>query len=182
MGKIINSTYVSLDGVQAEPQEWSLAYFNDEAGAFASEMLYGADAMLMGRRTYEGFAKSWTPRTGDFADRFNSMPKYVASTTLSTLMWNNSQLIEGDLVSEVARIKERENLIMYGYGPVGRALLEAGVLDELRVWIHPEIVGRHGADGLLFHSGSAVKLDLADVRTFATGVIVATYVPKHPSA
>lgn len=179
MKKLINSTYVSLDGVQAEPQEWSLAYFNDEAGEFANEMLYGSDAMLMGRVTYEGFAKAWTPRTGDFADRFNSMPKYVASRTLTTLSWN-SRLIEGDLVSEVAKIKEQESLIMYGYGPVGRALLKAGVLDELRLWIHPEIVGRHGADGLLFHSGSAAKLDLADVKTFATGVIVATYTPKRP--
>lgn len=182
MRKIINSTYVSLDGVQNDPQEWSLAYFNDEAGAFAAEMLFSADALLMGRLTYEGFAESWSARDGDFADRFNSMKKYVASTTLDKLDWTNSHLIEGDLVTEVAKLKEEGDgsIMMYGYGPVGRALLEAGLLDELRLWIHPEIVGRGGISGLIYHEGSSAKLEVADVRTFATGVVVVTYRPAVP--
>lgn len=184
MRKIINSTYVSLDGVQDEPQEWSFDYFNDEAGAFAHEMLFSSDTLLMGRHTYEGFAGSWSTRDGEFADRINGMKKYVASTTLDKVEWTNSELIQGDLVTEVAKLKEQDgqNIMMYGYGPVGRTLLEAGLLDELRLWIHPVIVGRGGVQALIYNDGSAAKLELVDVKTFSSGVVVVTYGPSPTSA
>ncbi|GAA4061847.1 dihydrofolate reductase family protein [Nonomuraea soli] len=176
MRKIINSTYVTLDGVQEDPQDWSFTYFNEEAAALAHEQLFSSGALLMGRRTYEGFAEAWPGRDGDFADRINGMPKYVATTTLDKLDWDNSHLITGDLVTEVTKLKQEDgqDILMYGYGPVARKLMENGLLDELRLWVHPEIVGRGGPAGLLYHEGSAGRLQLADVKTFATGVVVLT--------
>ncbi|MEV0582041.1 dihydrofolate reductase family protein [Nonomuraea sp. NPDC050310] len=181
MRKIINSTYVSLDGVQSNPHEWSLKYFNEEAGALAYEQLFSSDAMLMGRLTYEGFAEAWSARAGqdEFADRFNSMPKYVASTTMDKADWTNTQVLEGDLVEAVRGLEG--TILMYGYGPVARTLLENGLLDELRLWVHPEIVGRGGLDGLIYHEGSAGQLELAEVKTFSNGVVVLCLRPKAES-
>lgn len=178
MRKIVNSTYVSLDGVQDNPQDWTWDYFNEESGVLANELLNASDTLLMGRRTYEGFAEAWSARAGQdaFADRINSMTKYVATTTLDKLDWTNSHIIEGDVVAEVAKIKEQEgqNILMYGYGPIARALTANGLLDELRLWVHPVIVGRFGPEGLLYNEGSTGKFQLTDVKTFATGVSVLT--------
>src|SRR5262245_34507367 len=107
MRKIIESTLVSLDGVIGDPQLWAMNYFDNEAQKDALEQLLASDAMLMGRRTYEIFAKVWPARTGDYPDRINSMRKYVFSSSLQRADWNNSTIIRGEVAAETARLKQQ---------------------------------------------------------------------------
>jgi dihydrofolate reductase len=182
MRKIIESTLVSLDGVIGDPHLWAMNYFDNEAQEDALGLLLASDAMLMGRRTYEIFAGVWPPRTGDYADRMNSIRKYVFSSTLERADWNNSTIIRGDVAAEVAKLKQQDGqgLVIYGHGPLGQTLLEHGLLDELRFWIHPLIVGR---GSLLFREGEKTILKLVAKKTLGTGVVVLTYQPagKDPA-
>src|SRR5688572_5154305 len=103
MRKVIISTMVTLDGVMDSPEKWSFSYWNEEVGKYALEQLFSSDALLIGKATYEGFAEAWTGRTDEagFADKMNSMPKYVASTTLKEAAWTNSTIIKGSVVEEI---------------------------------------------------------------------------------
>jgi dihydrofolate reductase len=174
MRRIIESTLVSLDGVIGEPHVWAKDYFDSEAREDALKQLLASDAMLMGRRTYEIFAKIWPAQTGDYADRINSMRKYVFSSTLDRATWNNATIVKGDVATEVAKLKRQEgrDLIIYGHGLLGQALLEHRLLDELRFSIHPLVVG-HGK--LLFREGDSAALRLVATKTLRTGVVVITY-------
>jgi dihydrofolate reductase len=176
MRKIIESTLVSLDGVIGDPHLWAMNYFDNEAQEEAFKLLLASDAMLMGRRTYEIFAGVWPARTGDYADRMNSIRKYVFSSTLERADWNNSTIIKGDVATEVAKLKQQDgkDLVMYGHGPLGQTLLERHLLDELRLWIHPLIVSR---GKLLFREGEKTILKLVAKKTLGTGVVVLTYQP-----
>src|SRR6476660_7209377 len=109
MRKIVATEYVSLDGVMDEPGVWSGPFFNDEAAKFKYDELFASDALLLGRVTYEGFAKSWPTMTGtgDFGERMNGLPKYVVSTTLDEAAWNNSTLIKENVVEEIAKLKQQ---------------------------------------------------------------------------
>lgn len=180
MRKVITSTYVSLDGVMENPQHWSLDYFNEEAGTYASQQLFASDALLMGRRTYEVFAQAWPGRSGDdFSDRMNSMTKYVASTTLGSVDWNNTTIISGDLVEEVTALKQQpgDDILMYGFGPVAQTLLRHDLLDELRFWVHPLFVGSGTPQDLLFREIPQAKLTLVDSTTLSNGVVILAYRP-----
>lgn len=129
MGKLVGSTFITLDGVISSPEKWSAPYWNEEHNAYASTLLSAADALLLGRRTYEGFAQAWPERSGDpYTDKINSMPKYVASTTLTDPTWN-ATVIEGDVAEAVARIKKDTtgNILKFGTGPLDRLLLEHGL-------------------------------------------------------
>jgi dihydrofolate reductase len=180
MRKIINSTYITLDGVIENPA-WTTPFFDDEAAAFAGSQTEAADALLMGRRTYDGFAAAWPkmdesdPSTG--AAYFNNVKKYVASTTLTDPEWNNTEVLQGDLVDEVAKLKARDgkDILMYGYGVVTHTLLKAGLLDEVRFWIHPVFEGGPTVSSPL--SDVKTTLALADTRVMKSGVIIATYRP-----
>jgi len=178
MRKIIESTLVSLDGVIGDPHLWAMNYFDDEAQKDSLETLLASDAMLMGRRTYEIFAGVWPARTGDYADRMNGIRKYVFSSTLERADWNNSTIIRGDVATEVAKLKQQDGqgLVMYGHGPLGQTLLEHGLLDELRVWIHPILVG---SGRLLFREGEKTILKLIAKKTLGTGVVVLSYQPAE---
>ena len=178
MRKIIESTLVSLDGVIGDPHLWAMNYFDDEAQKDSLEMLLASDAMLMGRRTYEIFAGVWPARTGDYADRMNSIRKYVFSSTLERADWNNSTIIRGDVAAEVAKLKQQDGrgLVIYGHGPLGQTLLEHGLLDQLRFWIHPILVGR---GRLLFLEGEKRILKLIAKKTLGTGVVVLSYQPAE---
>jgi dihydrofolate reductase len=173
MRRIINSTYVTLDGVISDPQEWSLDYFDPTAGAYALDKLRASDALLMGRLTYEGFAAAWPERSGDeFSDRMNKMTKHVASTTLTAPSWNNTHLLEGDLIEAVRALKEQdgEDILMYGYGPVAQQLVGHGLLDELHLWIHPLL---HGAGtSSIFARGVTGRYSKVVTRPFDSGVVV----------
>jgi dihydrofolate reductase len=176
MRKIIESTLVSLDGVIEDPHVWATPYFNGEAERHALELLSTSDAMLMGRRTYEFFAAAFPHQTGEYGERVNRIPKYVFSSTLKKVDWSNSSIVTGDVAAEAAKLKQQtgKDLVIYGHGLLGQTLLKHGLLDELKLWIHPCFVGR---GKLLFRDGEKTKLKLIAQKTLTTGVIVASYQP-----
>ena len=180
MRKIINSTYISLDGVVEGPHLWpSLGRPGDERfGQIQTELALSCDAFLMGRRTYDGFAPVWPTRSGDpVSDRINAMPKYVVSTTLKDPEWNNTHVIAGDVAAEITRLKQApgENIVQYGFGVVSRLLLEHGLLDELRLWVHPLIVGAGSPSDLLFGDAPAVGFNLTDATALSNGIVHLSY-------
>ncbi|HKS98643.1 MAG TPA: dihydrofolate reductase family protein [Rugosimonospora sp.] len=186
MRKIINSTSVSLDGIIDNPGRWSLPYFGDDSAAYATELNVASDALLMGRRTYEGFAASWPnmeETEGEFAVRMNAMPKYVVSTTLEKAEWNNTTIIRDNVVEAVTRLKAEpgNTILLYGFGPLSYTLLDHGLLDEVHFWIHPVLLGAEhrpeGAGDVLLRQGARANLELVKTTVLASGVVVATYRP-----
>ncbi|WP_431975141.1 dihydrofolate reductase family protein [Micromonospora haikouensis] len=180
MRKLINSTYVTLDGVIENPM-WTMPYFDDEASAFAGAQTDAADAVLMGRVTYDGMSVAWPaqdesdPTTG--AAYFNNVRKYVASTTLTDPTWNNTRVLRGDLVTEVRRLKAQEgrDIIQYGFGSVTAQLVRAGLVDEVRFWIHPVLTG--GASMTTPLADFTASFELIDTRVMKSGVVIASYRP-----
>jgi dihydrofolate reductase len=179
MRKLINSTYLSLDGVIVNPQDWPASTVPDERGAaIQNDLLFSCDAVLMGRKTYEGFAGVWEGRSGDpYTDRINAMDKYVVSSTLQEPTWNNTQVISADPVSEVARLKAEpgQDIVQYGFGPIAHQLMAAGLLDEVRLWLHPFFVGHGGADHLLYRDTALARFDLVDSTPLNSGILVLSY-------
>ncbi len=180
MRKIINSTYITLDGVVEAPHLWpSLGRPSDErSGQIQGDLLLSCDAMLMGRHTYDGFAPVWPTRSGDpVSDQINAMPKFVVSTTLEDPEWNNTTVIDRNVVAEIGRLKQApgKSIVQFGYGAVSRLLLEHGLLDELRLWVHPLILGQGDARDLLFGAGTPVGLALSDTTTLNNGIVILDY-------
>jgi dihydrofolate reductase len=177
MRKLVESTFVTLDGVISDPQVWGSRYWDDEHSGYAAKLLTAADALLLGRATYEGFADAWPQRSGDpFTDKINAMPKYVASNTLKETTWN-ATVIEGDVAEEVAKLKQQpgENILKYGTGELSKTLLEHGLVDELHLWMFPAIAGQ----GVRLLDGLATThLKLADATRFDSGIVVLAYEPK----
>jgi dihydrofolate reductase len=187
MRKLINSTYISLDGVIEGPHLWpSRGRPSDErADQIQSDLILSCDALLMGRHTYDGFAPVWPTRSGDpVSDQFNAMAKYVVSTTLTNPEWNNTQVIDGDVPAEITRLKQApgKDIVQYGYGAVSRLLLEHGLLDELRLWVHPLIVGAGSPSDLLFGATPAVGFTLTDATTLSDGIVILSYEIDKPLA
>src|SRR5215831_2285307 len=149
MRKLINSTYITLDGVIQDPQDWpSLGSFSEQGDQIQTDLLLGCDLQIMGRKTYEGFAAAWPNRSGDpMSDRMNAMPKYVFSSQVTDPAWNNTTVIAGDPVKAVQEMKAQDggNIIHYGFGHLAHTMLTHGLLDELRLWLHPFFVGHGGA-------------------------------------
>ncbi|MEU7514088.1 dihydrofolate reductase family protein [Streptomyces sp. NPDC042898] len=175
--KITAGLFISLDGVVEAPDTWHFPYLNDEMEAAVGEMFAGADTLLLGRKTYESFAAAWPQRSGEMADGINGIRKLVASTTLTGTDWNNSSLIEGDVVTAVKDLKQQPGGTVNLTGSIGltRTLLVAGLVDELRLLVHPIVLGT----GLrLFPEGTdQVPLRLARSAIFSTGVLDLTYQP-----
>ena len=176
MRKIVQAIYVSLDGVVEEPA-WTGPFFNDELAALQHQLLFASDALLLGRVTYEGFAASWPSMTheGDFAERINSMPKHVASRTLTATTWN-ATLLPDDPVTEVGRLKHASggDLLIYGSPTFSDALTAQGLIDEYRIMLFPTVVG---SGARLFAGVKDTSLVLTGVITTSTGVAVLTYHP-----
>lgn len=174
--KVIATFFVSLDGVVEAPEEWHFPYFNDEMAAAIGAAMSSSDAMLCGRVTYQEWAGFWPEADNEMAEYMNSTRKYVASTTLDEVEWNNSQLLEGDVPTAVATLKQQpgQNIVMSGSATLARSLLRDGLVDELHLMTHPVVVGK-GAR--LFQDGQKHALELVDSRTFGTGVVYATYKP-----
>jgi dihydrofolate reductase len=180
MRKIINSTYISLDGVVEEPHDWpTIKRPSDErAGQIQTDLLMACDAVLMGRRTYEGFAPVWQARSGDpFSDRINTMPKYVVSTTLKDPDWANTTVIATAVAERIGALKEQpgQDIVQYGFGAVSTLLMRHGLLDELRLWIHPLFVGTGTADDLLFPKGPPTQFELVDSVILKDSMVILTY-------
>jgi dihydrofolate reductase len=174
MRKIVSGLFISLDGVVEAPDQWQFPYFNEEMGNAVQSLMGGSEAMLLGRRTYEEFAAYWPTSTDDFAGYMNDTPKYVVSNTLTSADWQNSTLVSGDVLKELARLKEQPggNLGMTGSGTLVRSLLREGLLDELHLLVHPIIVG---TGKRLFDDGPRIPLRLTNSQTFSTGVLDLTY-------
>jgi dihydrofolate reductase len=184
MRKIVAQLFIALDGVVEAPEIWHLQYWNDELRAAVASQLEVADILLLGRGTYEVFAASWPQRSSDtlFADRINSMPKLVVSSTLTGLHWRNSTLLRGDVAEELTRLKERpgNHITVSGSPTLVRWLLRTGLLDELQLLVHPVVVG--GGARLFPDAGDPQKLALAQATPFETGVLDLTYRPLQPAA
>ncbi|HEX3788652.1 MAG TPA: dihydrofolate reductase family protein [Pseudonocardiaceae bacterium] len=183
MRRIINSTYITLDGVIQNPQDWPVSEVQDENSfTIQNDLLQSCDAVLMGRHTYDGFASVWSARSGDpYSDKINSMAKYVASTTLTAPEWNNTTVISDDLVAEIKRLKDEPggDIVQYGFGEVSYTLLANGLLDELRLWVHPFFVGVAGGADLLFRPSQQARFDLVDTTTLKNGIAILSYQIKQ---
>ena len=176
MGKIINSTFVSIDGVINHMEVWHFGYIDDELQQIALEHMQASEALLIGRNTYDAYASSWPNRDGVLAERINSMPKYVVSTTLDKADWNNTTVIKGDLVTEVAKLKQQGgDILMHGFGPVAHTLITHGLLDVLHLWVHPHFAGVGGPGDMLLRAGTNTRLELIDARTLGSGVVILSY-------
>lgn len=178
MRKIIVSTMVTLDGVMENPM-WSIDYMGDDVMQYAHNQLFSSDALIMGRVTYEGFAESWGPRAGadEFADRINSLPKYVASRTLQApLIWN-ANLIEADIAETILALKQEsgQNILQYGCGELTHTLLKYGLVDELRFLVFPLSVGNGQR---ILDSVGETRLNLLEVKSFHKGVVALHYQPQ----
>ncbi|MCL2419083.1 MAG: dihydrofolate reductase family protein [Conexibacteraceae bacterium] len=176
MRKIINSAFISLDGVTEDPRAWAI--FDSGSAEEAGQALAALDGMLMGRGTYEYFADVMPSQTGPYADAINGMPKYVFSSTLERADWNNSTIIRGDVVTAVTELKRQDgrDLIMYGYGRLSQTLLEHNLVDEIRFSVHPVLLPGRAAAGEMPETR---PVKLAGTTPSPSGVVALTYEPTH---
>ena len=186
MGRIVVTEFISLDGVIEDPGGaedykyggWSFEISRgDEGDQFKVDETTNSAALLLGRKTYEGFADAWPSREGAFADKFNSMPKYVVSSTLKDLEWTNSTVLSGDLATEVSRLKEEVDgdIVVHGSAQLTQALVEEGLVDELRLMVFPVVLG--SGKRLFSETSDKKPLRLSDSRTVGDGVAILIYEP-----
>ncbi len=186
MARIIVTEFVSLDGVVEDPGGaegfeyggWALEIpRGDEGDRFKLDETMDSDALLLGRRTYEGFAAAWPSREGEFADKFNSMPKYVVSSTLDSPGWQNSTVLKGDVVGEVSRLKREQdgNVVVHGSAQLVETLLEHDLVDELRLMVFPILLG--SGQRLFGEMSDRKPLSLVESRTVGDGVAILIYAP-----
>ncbi|EQA35786.1 riboflavin biosynthesis protein RibD C-terminal domain protein [Leptospira inadai serovar Lyme str. 10] len=186
MRRIIVSEFLTLDGVMEDPGGaekskyggWSHRFFNEEFGNYKFDELFSCDALLLGRLTYQGFAAAWPSMTDErgFSERMNGIPKFVVSTTLTNADWNNSTLIKENVVASVRKLKEQpgKDILVTGSGVLARTLLQNDLIDELRLMIHPILVG---GGRKLFDEAPRRALELVESRKLETGVGILTYRP-----
>lgn len=179
MSKLVVTEFITLDGVIEAPETWSFDYFDDEVGKFKYEELLATGAHLLGRTTFDGFAAAWPDRTDEqgFAQRMNSLPKYVVSSTLTNPAWNNSHVISERVADRVAELKRQVDgdILVAGSATLVQALTEHDLVDEYRLLVYPIVLG---SGKRLFGSTSRkVKLTLLEARTFGSGVVMQRYEP-----
>lgn len=178
--RLVASTYVTLDGYIDEPGKWSFPFWCDEAAQFKSKELFASDILLLGRLTYEGFSAAWPAMkgTGEFGEKMNSMPKYVASRTLQTATWN-ATIIKGDVAEEVRKLKTAAggDILIGGSGQLIDYLTGLDLIDEYRLMVHPIVLG--AGTKRLFNTAPRRTFTLVDSVRFPTGTVVNTY---HPGA
>src|ERR1700682_5227820 len=177
--RLVATEYLSFDGVFEEPGHWSGPWFNDEAGQFKWAELQASDALLLGRKTYEGFAAAWPTMkgTGEFGVKMNTMTKYVVSSTLDKLEWTGSQLVKGNLAEEIRRLKREpgHDLLLSGSAQLFNALMKENLIDLYRFMVHPVVLGKGNR---LFTEGNDRRvLDLADTKRFSSGIVIMEYKP-----
>jgi dihydrofolate reductase len=181
--RLIESTHVSLGGEIGSPEKWAFPYLDDEHNRYATKLLFGADALLLGRRTYQGLSAAYTSMARgaagvptEFVERMNSIPKYVASRTLRETTWN-ATVIEGDVPTFVKALKAAPggDILKYGNGPLDAALMEHGLVDEFHLLVTPVAVGKgqHVFEDIDF----APHLKLERMTQFSNGVVILIYRP-----
>jgi dihydrofolate reductase len=175
--RLVATEYISLDGVFEEPGHWSGPFFNDEAAQFKLAELQASDALLLGRRTYEGFAAAWPSMTDEagFAEKMNSMPKYVVSATLDRVEWPGSRLVKGDLAVEIRKLKQEpgQDLLLSGSAQLFNALMQENLIDLYRFMLHPVVLGN--GERLFAEGVKQRTLRLTDTRTFSSGIVILEY-------
>jgi dihydrofolate reductase len=189
MRRIIISEFITLDGVIEAPggekghphTGWSIDYLNEEYLKYKLDEIFDAGALLLGRITYEGFAKAWPGRKDEmgFAKRMNTIPKYVVSKTLEKAEWNNTTIIKNNIVNELMKLKQSSggDIFVHGSGTLAHSLLKHSLADEVRLMLHPITVGggmRLFGDGL-----DKIKFNLKETSTFQTGTVVLVYQPLY---
>jgi dihydrofolate reductase len=191
MGRIVVTEFVSLDGVIEDPGGsedfkyggWSFEIDRgDEGDKFKLDEALDAEALLLGRKTYEGFAAAWPSRDGEFADKFNNMPKYVVSSTLKDPDWTNSTVLDGDLSEEVSKLRQDVDgdIVVHGSAQLVQALVENGLVDELRLMVFPVVLG--AGKRLFGETSDKQRLRLSDSKTVGDGVQILTYEPAATEA
>jgi dihydrofolate reductase len=187
MGQVVVSQFVTLDGVFEDPGGaegferggWAFQFERGEEGdRFKLDEVMAADALLLGRVTYEGFAAAWPSREGEFADKFNGMQKYVVSSTLSDPGWSNSTVLGPDIAGEIAKLREAEggDILVNGSGQLVQALVERDLVDELRLMVFPVVLG--SGKRLFGEAGAPKALRLVEAQPVGPdGVVILTYRP-----
>jgi len=182
--KLVVSEFLSLDGVMEDPQ-WTVPYWNDEIAKFKLNELMESNAHLLGHVTYEGFAAAWPSRTDEqgFADRMNSLPKYVVSTTLEKAEWKNSHIIKENIVEEISKLRQQTggNILLAGSATLVQTLVKHDLVDEYHLLVYPVVLG---AGKRLFQDGCNARLKLVELITFSSGVVAQIYHPdrKQPAS
>ena len=191
MGRIVVTEFVSLDGVIEDPGGsedfkhggWSFQFSRGEEGdKFKLDETMGSDALLLGRRTYEGFAEAWPQRDGEFADKFNEMPKYVVSSTLRDPSWENTTVLGGELPAAVAKLREEAagDVVVHGSAQLVQGLLADDLVDELRLMVFPVVIG--SGKRLFGSTDDMKKLRLTDSKVVGDGVAILVYQATRPAA
>src|SRR5213080_4596661 len=186
MGKIVVTEFISLDGVIEAPgggesfkhAGWSFKFSRgDEGDKFKLDETLSSEALLLGRVTYEGFAAAWPSRDGEFADKFNTMPKYVVSSTLENPEWNNSTVLNGDVAEEVSKLKQEQDgdIVVHGSARLVQALLEHDLVDELRLMVYPVVLG--SGKRLFGDTSDRKPLRLVDSKVVGDGAAILVYEP-----
>jgi dihydrofolate reductase len=170
MGKLTVTSFITLDNVVEDPHLWSGDFQSEDTGELNGAVLSDADGLLLGRVTYEGFAAAWPSRSGDpFSDKFNSMPKYVVSSTLQTADWNNSTILSEDPFGRIRSLKDEQNLLVWGSPTLVRGLMEEGLVDDYVLLYSPIVLG----DGkkLFQDPGSRHQLEIDESTRLSGGML-----------
>lgn len=177
MRNLVVTEFLSLDGVMENPA-WTFKYWNDEIANFKGEETSASDALLLGRVTYEGFAAAWPNSKDEGADYFNNIRKYVVSTTLDRADWNNSVIINGNVVEEIQKLKQQDgkDIVVHGSGNLIKTLMQHDLVDRYRLLIYPLVLGKGQR---LFEEGTAEKLKLVESKSFSSGVVGIIYEPAR---
>jgi len=170
MSKLQVAEFLTLDGVMEAPEQWNGPFLNEEMGMETGGNLFQCDALLYGRRTYEEMAAAWPERTGDMADRFNSIPKFVVSTTLQEATWNNSRLIKSNIAEEVLKLKQQfgQAITILGSSDLVRTLMDQHLIDEFLFVVCPLVLGKGKR---LFQDASPTTLHLVNSKAYSTGAL-----------
>jgi dihydrofolate reductase len=188
MRKVVVSMFVSLDGVMEDPGGaekskhggWTMPYWNEEIARFKHDELFASGALLLGRVTYQGFAAAWPSRTDEagFADRMNSLPKFVVSKSLEVAGWNNSRLIKGNIAEEVASLKQQagQDILIAGSGTLVRSLMRHDLIDQYQLLVYPVVLG---SGKRLFEDVPKTPLKVVESKTFSSGVVLLSYRPDR---
>ena len=187
MAKLIVTEFVSLDGVMEDPGGaedfkyggWTFEIDRGEGDKFKLDETMETDALLLGRKTYEGFAAAWPSREGEFADKFNTMPKYVVSSTLENPEWNNTTVVKGDVVEAVKKLKKEQNgtIVVHGSGRLAQTLIENDLVDQLNLMVFPVVLG--SGKRLFGDTSDKKSLELVDSKVVGDGVAILTYRPAQ---